>query len=526
MLTAWVAVEHGASLMKTVDGGASEPFAFIWFLSWWPWALSHHIDPFYTALVWSPHGLNLAWLTSVPVLSLAMAPVTWAFGPVLSFNLLNLAAPVLAGGSVYALCLYVTGVPEAALAGGWLFECSSYQMSRQNEQLNLEFTALMPCLLLLALARLDGRIGRTATVMLGALVLTCQFGISLEIFATAVVCGGLVWLLAYGMLAPRRAALRLLAVDGVCAAPLFLVLVSPMLWALFALPDRTALPKGWPDFFSTDLFNLIVPTGTDRFGGTALAAFNRHFPGFPSEQSGYLGLPLLAILWAYLRRGHWFSGLIFAGAVLLSCGAHLWLLGRQTGIVLPWALFQHLPLLGNALPSRLMLYAALTAAIIPALWVAEATAGKKRNLRLGACLVAVLCLFPASRPVQPIPFSPFFAPGRVQAILGDHARILILPFGFSSPAAFWQAENHFGFAQAGGYLGYPPVELQGNTSVMRLFFGLDSPDLPAAFAAYCRDTGTQYVVAAPGSAPALSAAMTAIGWKMRQAGDMKVFTVQ
>ena len=99
-------------------------------------------------------------------------------------------------------------------------------------------------------------------------------------------------------------------------------------------------------------------------------ALSGHFTGFPSEQSGYLGIPLLVILWLYLCRRGRFLGIVLAGIVLANW-PQFWFAGRQTHIPLPWAFLRHLPLIGDALPSRFMLYASLVAAIVTALWISR-----------------------------------------------------------------------------------------------------------------------------------------------------------
>jgi len=522
---AWMVVQHGASLTGMISGGGSEPYAFVWFLAWWPYALAHHLNPFLTHLVWQPDGLNLAWLTSVPVLSLLAMPVTMLFGPVLAFNLLNLAAPVLTALAAYVLCLYFAKRPEAALLGGFLFGFSSYEMSRLSEQLNLETTCLVPCLMLLALARLDGQVSRKAVAVGGALMLAAQAGISLEVFATTVVCGGFAGALAWVMLPQRRAGLMLLLGDALLAAPLLLLLLSPLLWVLFAQPHGMALPKAWPWFFSTDLLNLVIPTPTNAIGGALFAPLTEHFPGFTSEQSGYLGLPLIILLWLGLRRGKAYLRWLILGLIIASMGPQLWLGGRDTGIPLPWMLIHALPLLGNALPARMMLYASLAIAIAVALWVAEAHATRERYARFALGVLAAAFLWPMPRPVQPIPNSAFFAPGRVEQVLGQGAKVAILPFGFFSPSMYWQAESGFAFAQTGGYLGFPPERVQQNTALMRYFFGLDTPGFVPAFADYCRQTGTQFVVAGPGAAADMVAGLQSLGWEQQEVDGILIFTV-
>ena len=92
---------------------------FVWMFRWWPYAISHHIDPFYTTAAWAPGGINLSWVTSVPAPVLAMSPVTAAFGPFFSFNLAELAAPALAAWTAYLLCRHLVGSFLPALAGGF-----------------------------------------------------------------------------------------------------------------------------------------------------------------------------------------------------------------------------------------------------------------------------------------------------------------------------------------------------------------------------------------------------------------------
>jgi hypothetical protein len=92
---------------------------FVWTFRWWPYAISHHIDPFYTTAAWAHGGINLSWVTSVPAPALAMSPVTAAFGPFFSFNLAELAAPALAAWTAYLLCRHLVGSFLPALAGGF-----------------------------------------------------------------------------------------------------------------------------------------------------------------------------------------------------------------------------------------------------------------------------------------------------------------------------------------------------------------------------------------------------------------------
>ncbi len=514
----YTTLAHGESLTGKILGKDADPSLLMWFLVWWPWCAAHHVYPLYTHLIWQPGGQNLAWTTSVPVLAWLAAPVTLAFGPVLSFNFLTLAAPFLAAMSAYALCLYITRRPPAALLGGYLFGFSAYEMAQSIDHLNLDFCLCVPLAVLLTLARLDDRLDRKWFVALAVLVLACQFGISMEIFATGLFFAGIAWALAYELCPARRAVLVRLVIDGFYAVPFLLLVLSPFLWAMFLLPHEIKLPDFWPVLFSTNLSNFFLPTITQRWG----AALMPPVSNFVDEQDGYLGLPLLVILFLYGRGGGRYLTWLLVIIAVLSLGPVLWL-GEvgPSAMPMPWALFRHLPFIGAALPARFMLYADLVAAVIAAIWVSAGAA----RWRWILAAFAAFTLMPALHRVQDIPDSKFFVPGRVQTVLGPGAKILILPLGILGPSSYWQAESQFGFAQTAGYLGFPPASVQGDIPFMRFYFGLDTPGLAEDFARFCERTGTDDVVAGPGTAPHVMDFMRSLGWPARQVDDVTIFTV-
>jgi hypothetical protein len=66
-------VWHGASLTHELSGQGADPWDSPWFLAWWPYALTHHLDPLFTRQIWYPTGVSLLWVTSVPLLGVAAA---------------------------------------------------------------------------------------------------------------------------------------------------------------------------------------------------------------------------------------------------------------------------------------------------------------------------------------------------------------------------------------------------------------------------------------------------------------------
>ena len=521
-------IDHGESLTREIAGQGSDPFAFIWFLAWWPWALSHRIDPLFTTLVWQPAGVCLTWLTSVPLLSVLGWPLT-LLSPVLTFNFFVLLSPILAAFMAYLLCLHLTEKPAAAGIGGFLFGYSSYEMGQDTAVLNLSFTLLVPAMLLIVLRRLEDGLSRQRVILLAALALVSEFLISIEIFAMIFVFGGIAWALAMVYLPERRILLRRLVVDALLTAPLVLLLLSPLLLSMARHAKTVHLPGIWPYYFTTDLLNFVVPSRTNLFGGW-FGFISDRFNGGVQEKDGYLGLPLLLIILLFAKEQARLPArrlllVMFLLLAVLSLGPRLWIGGDYFNVVLPWALLMHLPLLAGALPVRFGLFVSLCAALIASYWLAYPTEqrGQRRRLLLG--LAACVFLLPNWHPWRPVPESQFFAAGRTQAALGANARVLLLPFSINGASSYWQAENHFGFVQTGGYLGFPPRSMQDFKAEPELWSNDRTPHFLDDFSGFCAATHTQYVVLGPGTPAALQKAIAALHWTGRVVDDVTIYAV-
>jgi hypothetical protein len=433
---------------------------------------------------------------------------------------------VLAAWVAYLLCFRLTRVRAAALVGGFVFGFSSYEMAQDTAALNLCFTVCVPALLLLVLARLDDAIGRGWAVWLAAILLILQFLISIEIFAMIFIFGGIAWGFALLLLPQRRAALRRLVVDGLVAAPFVALVLAPFLISMLRHFNAINHPVFWPYYFDADLVNLAVPTPLNAFG-CLFTGISKHFNIGTQEQDAYIGLPLLVMVWMFAResdrqpRGH-FLVLLWLVFLLLSFGPRLWVAGHYSPIVLPWMLVVNLPLLGAALPGRFALFVSLMSAVIAAYWIAAPGAPRWR-LALG--VLACVSLAPSLHPWRAMPTSAFFAPGRVQAVLGPNPRILILPFAINGPSSFWQQENQFGFTQTGGYLGFPPAAMQKYKAVGELFGNYEKPGFAGDFALFCTQTATQYVVAGPGVSAPLQQTLRGLNWRHFQVDDVTVYAV-
>ena len=120
-----------------------------------------------------------------------------------------------------------------------------------------------------------------------------------------------------------------------------------------------------------DLANLWTPTRVTAIGNGRYAADAARMVGGLTEQTGYFGAGLLAlvVVFAVVFRGTrvgWLLPTVFAGVLVCALGSHITLHGveRWRG---PWLLVSKLPLLHLALPSRFPVYAWLAVAVMCAL---------------------------------------------------------------------------------------------------------------------------------------------------------------
>lgn len=75
---------------------STDPAGYMWFLKWWPYAITHRLNPFLPKVIWAPGGFNATWAASIPLPALVAAPITQGFGPVAAWNLWCLLSPALA----------------------------------------------------------------------------------------------------------------------------------------------------------------------------------------------------------------------------------------------------------------------------------------------------------------------------------------------------------------------------------------------------------------------------------------------
>jgi hypothetical protein len=440
-------------------GSGPDPGLFIWFLVWWPYALRHGINPFFTKLVWAPDGVNLAWSTSVPAAALPAAPITLSFGPVVAYNVLALLAPALAAWTAFLLCRRLTAAFLPALLGGYFFGFSSYELAHlEGGHLNLSLTFVLPLLALAALLFYEERLRGTAFVLVATVLLVLQFGISTEMFATATFWGTVAFLLAlaFNTSAGRMRMMRL-AWRTALAYILAAIVLGPYLYYVVkGLGDVPGLIVS-PITYSADVLNYVVPTPVTWLGGDAFAGLSSHFSGNYTEADAYLGPPLIVLCSLYGFR-NWPARrtkalMVWAAALFVaSLGPLLHVAGVQ-GFPMLWALSVYVPLLRHALPARFTVYLTLITAVIVALWLNDRQG--RAWWRWGLVAFAALVLLPnlgalsryATRETPS-----FFAAGDFRR-LAKNENTIVIPYGYAGDSMIWQAAAGMWFPMSGGYLG-------------------------------------------------------------------------
>ena len=465
---------------------------FAWAMAWWPHALLHGLNPFYSHIIYAPQGFDIALGALVPGAALILAPVTAIAGPLFSYNLAMLLSPVLAAFFAFLLCRRLTGAFWPSLFGGWLFGFSTYMLGQLMGHLQMTLVFLVPAIVHLVLRSVAGEIGRRLFVVAMAVALTLQFSFSAEVFVTLTLFGAVALAAALVLLdtdqrTRLRGVLRPIGLSYLATA----VIVSPYLY-------YASKPGGLPvllwrtDHFSSDLLSFFIPTPVTKLAGLHFLSTSNTFGAGTTEGGAYLGPPLIVMLLLATRR--WWRRaevrvMLVTLIVVLVCslGGQLQVRGKYT-IPLPWAVMHRLPVFGLALPSRFVVYVFLIVSILAAMWL---SAARTRTAAWGLAALSVVFLWPAvgrgfwnGTPDLP----KLFTAAAYRHAIGPHDTALLLPVGGSGYSMLWQAEDDLRFTMASGYVVPPEATdpYKSDPIYPTLIAGASVPDEQAAAESFLR----------------------------------------
>ncbi|HTZ88125.1 MAG TPA: hypothetical protein VMB05_15775 [Solirubrobacteraceae bacterium] len=201
-----------------------------------------------------------------------------------------------------------------------------------------------------------------------------------------------------------------------------------------------------------DLLGFFVPNAVDWLSSAGSRHLTDGFSGHDGEFGAYLGIPLVLLLvfagWRLGKRAL-LLGLLLATAVLFSLGPHLRVGGSDTGVLLPWVIPGHLPLLENVVPARFNLFIWLAVAALVVLLIDDLRRRPLLGSRpLGAC-VWVLALIPAlpalaSSEIPRVPAVVGSAAG-VRQLAPSARTVLIVPSANGQLGMYAQAQSNFAY---------------------------------------------------------------------------------
>ena len=139
----------------------------MWFLAWMPRALAEGTNPLLTDRLNAPDGVNLMWNTAVPLIALAVAPVTLLGAPILAYNVALAGAVAMSGLACFVACRRLAGGFAGPLVGGAVYALSPYMASHAALHLPLVAVWGPPLFLVLLHELLVRRRSRPAFVGAG-----------------------------------------------------------------------------------------------------------------------------------------------------------------------------------------------------------------------------------------------------------------------------------------------------------------------------------------------------------------------
>lgn len=441
---------------------------FEWGLGYGAYVLTHGGDPFFTHLLNTPVGVNLATNTSFTVMAVLFAPVTLLAGPQLSFLIiltLNLAGSAIAW--FLFLRRWLVESPLAAAVGGLFLGFAPGMISHANAHLNWSASWMAAIVLWRVLKlREPGRWLRNGVIL--GLAVAGGFSVAAEgLFFVALACAIFlgVWALGRATWAEARAALPTVSAGlGVTAAVAGTLLAYPI-YMIFAGPlTFTGVPFS-QQRFAEDASAYFAYAPRSLAG---IAGLGSEIAPNQTEENTFFGPPLLVliliavvVLWWRAEPGRraTLRGLVVTAVVftVLSWGPMFEYRGEQYPIRLPFFYLEHRPLFDSALPGRMGLVVMVVVGILLAL-VTQAALHSSRTVRaatVAALAIALVPLFPLPLPVVArAPEPEFIAAGTWKQYVPEGATLSTVPFP-SQAAADGQRWQAYTLARGGRQFAIP-----------------------------------------------------------------------
>jgi hypothetical protein len=382
---------------------------YVWDLWWTAHQVVHLSNPWYTNHMAAPVGIQLGFDTTMPLVGVIMTPVTLAFGPSASFDVLTILVPGLTCYLMYrAARLWLAG--PGAIAAGALFGLSSMLAWQDWMHLNIALGTMFLPMTLEAAVRLRRRPGARQGLILG-LVLGASLLVNQESAVMAILLAAaalLPWLVRH----PRTDRLRALAWGALAAAiiasPQLIVMIIQAAGGGASVSGRTLAVTG--KTYGVGLFDLFNPTQrVAAYGLTGLANAAANGDGRIGEGMPIYGvvlsvLALCGLVAAWRRSSAWKLAALWVGCSSLALGAVLWIghrprvpfmerwYAQRVSLIMPYTWVMRIPWLSDLREADRFAILGLVGA---ALLAGAAVDWVWRHIRVAVVIVAALAVFEA-----------------------------------------------------------------------------------------------------------------------------------
>jgi hypothetical protein len=189
---------------------------------------------------------------------------------------------------------------------------------------------------------------------------------------------------------------------------------------------------------------------------------------------------------------------------------------------MPWSLVWRLPIVRNAYPARLMLFAYLVLAVATALFLARPARWPWLRWILGVLVIATIAQDAPTMPVLPQSTVPKFV---TSAAYRSHLKaneIVVVVSRIGNAGMLWQADTNFYTRLAGGYINQA---ITARTDLPKQVQNLAhaTPALVAQFEAYIRQANIGAILVDEKHEPRWIGIFWKVGLKGRSVGDVLVY---
>lgn len=391
-------------------------------------------NPFFSDRMNVPDGVNMMANTTILALSVPFAPVTHLFGPgVTLVLLLTLSLAGTAAAWWWVLRRHLVRTERAAWLGGLWCGFAPAMVSHANGHVNFVALFVVPFIVVQALRlRERGRVVRGG-VALGLLIVLQVFLNEEILLFTAMTLA--VFVIAYACVRfaeVREVAGRFLAGLGVAAGTSLLLLAYPLHYQ-FQGPQSYSGQPFEPGKFVTDLLSVGAYARQSLFGYSGIA---RILSVSPTEDDAFWG-PAMLVMLVVCARMLWRDlaarSAIIAGIVMLvaALGPRLRVSGTDTGIPLPFALVQHVPIIDLVSVTRFAMVPSVIIGVVIALAADRAGALATRRRRRWFWVGMALAIVPVlPKPLPTIPADPlpaFIADGMYADYVAEDRTLVTVP---------------------------------------------------------------------------------------------------